>query len=77
MTISHFDWQLLGYAALFLLAASRVWGFRRQWHSGVLDYGYNRVERTTDPKRFRFWLTADVIVCSLIFLGAANWIARQ
>jgi hypothetical protein len=43
---------------------------------GVLDYGYNRVERVADPKRFRFWFIADGVLFTIIVLGAASWIAK-
>jgi hypothetical protein len=76
MTIFPFDWRWLAYAGLLALVLMRAWGFRRQWISGVLDYGYNRVERASDPKRFRFWFRADVVVFALVILGVANWIAQ-
>jgi len=70
------EWRSLVYAALIVLALGRLWGFRRQWRLGVLDYGYNRVEREADPKRFRFWFIADGVLFAIIVLGAANWVAQ-
>jgi hypothetical protein len=77
MTISHSDWQSIGYVVLLAVVLSGAWKFRRRWSSGVLDYRYNRVERALDAKRFRFWFIADVAVFAMVILGTADWIARR
>jgi hypothetical protein len=77
MTISRSDWQSIGYVVLLAVVLSGAWKFRRRWSSGVLDYGYNRVERALDAKRFRFWFIADVAVFAMVILGTADWIARR
>jgi ABC-type transport system involved in cytochrome c biogenesis permease subunit len=81
MTISRSEWEAVGYAVLLALVLWTAWGFYRRWCSGVLDYGYNRVERALDEKRFRFWFIADVLVSAFIILGAiyaaSDWIVSR
>jgi hypothetical protein len=72
MTISLSNWQLAGYVLLLVLVLQQAWSFRRSWISGVLDYGYNRVERALDAKRFKFWFIADVVIFALMALSAAG-----
>jgi hypothetical protein len=75
MTTYPSNWHA-GYLLLLVSALYRAWSFRRSWSSGGQDYGYNRVERALDARRFKFWFIADVVVFASVVLMAAHWLAR-